>query len=1150
MVTLADEICRLSDEISDSFVSTFGTVLGSILFVLLSVAVSSYVALAVLVFIGFLVIHVRHLCKEATRSLRDQWLALPDCDPDKPRTPGTWPGTAFLDFSPPSPPNQAVCDPIANSADLSKDEKKKESSPEAKQKKIIGQIEAKHKKDVARLNEKYRKKLARLAKQHRRATKLKNKEVTDLQRRISDLDFDLKRSESSRARLSQLRSTSTDRYDKNLEIPGRIPTMSVRLPMPDFHISDVINRRKAQAPAPFNITFYEMPKTVFQSEASTSVAQSLPSATKTNEQPVASPVAVTSSTTLQAKRASIVQSSPSTRVQSTVPPPLPETKQSPAPSSSLVVTDPVSRCHIFHMLTSAPACAPSSAPPQIKSLVLMLARLRVCSTANASASSSPVPSPRTPTSAQSPILPPTQPIASPTVKPPPRTPERSPSPGTELPVVSRSESLSHYPTKSLPTSLSIIRSSSSTAVLIPDNYVKESDGDASDPGINSEDNNDEKNSDAQFPPLPDSDVKYEGDNADLNGREYVLPSLPDSDGEDDNENLKNRPENRGSVNAVDQQRLEKSLLDPLSAKTPTSSSPAPVVAKAEVHRAPITFVVSQEYKSHPAPEKLCRENFAGIQQSSGTKATVNFTRQTAYNDAACPEPGFQPSPSDASHNLIVLSDQMDVDDEKEYKSKEEDGEEDNMELDDPDVLRGGLVIPPDVEISSGSLDTPSRVQEMRIEPDVDMTDAPPKIQRPMDREVEMGDRPAPSSAPGANPGGKGEVAEMDVDTDDKQNQPSQKTRPTTSEKLSDALPSNHCSHPGTSRPQASNTASDRDTFGKAAPPDSKSEMKKPIFVIRRAPANSMVQPKKKSRHPHLEKRPQQPSTPTPQTKSSPTVSVPAPPSLINGSTPEGRITLFQMSGIRGSQAPFTPSLTPHARLIPDRPARKHSYDEVVGIDEDYDGDIDLSMPFDFDGPPRKILPLPTRALQAVSAVDDEARRQQALEAKRRWLLAQEQEAASRPEPAIEQLRGRPPPKEASKGVSARDDRLLLFGTPELRRELLHRLQALWHLLPKTEVDRIRLNNLRAKALAEWRELLKPAGRAKLPDNTYISRDAFEHEVDEWMRRVINLMSELNVIPYVGTFLHTWRESVARQEPLPEPNDDANKQSTTRNPKRR
>ncbi|GKT64732.1 LOW QUALITY PROTEIN: hypothetical protein ColTof4_07129 [Colletotrichum tofieldiae] len=288
MATLFDEVCRLSDEISNFFVRTFGIVHGAILFVLLSVAVSSYIALAVLVGIGFLTIHVGNLCKDATRSLRDQWLALPDCDPEKPRTPGTWPGTAFLDFLPPPPPNQAVCDPITDSADPSKDEKKKKkgSNFDAEQNKFMEQIEAKHKKDVAKLNDRYRKKLARLAKQHRHVTDLKDKEVADLKRRVDELDFDLKRSESSRARLSQLQSTSTDRYDKNMKIPGRIATMSVRLPMPDFHISDVIDRRKAQATPTFNVTFYKMPKTIVQFEAPVSAAQFPPSAIKAVEQSI------------------------------------------------------------------------------------------------------------------------------------------------------------------------------------------------------------------------------------------------------------------------------------------------------------------------------------------------------------------------------------------------------------------------------------------------------------------------------------------------------------------------------------------------------------------------------------------------------------------------------------------------------------------------------------------------------------------------------------------------------------------------------------------------------------------------------------------------------------------------------------------------
>ncbi|KAK1597473.1 uncharacterized protein LY79DRAFT_696190 [Colletotrichum navitas] len=168
---------------------------------------------------------------------------------------------------------------------------------------------------------------------------------------------------------------------------------------------------------------------------------------------------------------------------------------------------------------------------------------------------------------------------------------------------------------------------------------------------------------------------------------------------------------------------------------------------------------------------------------------------------------------------------------------------------------------------------------------------------------------------------------------------------------------------------------------------------------------------------------------------------------------------------------------------------------------------------------------------------NDLRRRRALEAKRRWLLAQEQEAAAAPEPAMEQFRNRPPPMVSSQGVSARENRLLLSGTAELRRELLHRLQALWPLLPKAEVDRVRLNNLRSKSLAEWRKLLNPAGKHALPDNTYIPRDAFEREAAEWMEKVVELMTKLKVIPEVGSLLETWRECVARQEPLPEPEDN-------------
>ncbi|KAK1972240.1 hypothetical protein LY78DRAFT_743177 [Colletotrichum sublineola] len=148
-----------------------------------------------------------------------------------------------------------------------------------------------------------------------------------------------------------------------------------------------------------------------------------------------------------------------------------------------------------------------------------------------------------------------------------------------------------------------------------------------------------------------------------------------------------------------------------------------------------------------------------------------------------------------------------------------------------------------------------------------------------------------------------------------------------------------------------------------------------------------------------------------------------------------------------------------------------------------------------------------------------------------------QEAAAAPDPTMEQFRNRPPPIVASQGVSARDNRLLLSGSFQLRRESLHRLQALWPLLPKSEADRVRLNTLRSKSLAEWRKLLNPAGKHTLPENTYIPRDAFEREAAEWMKKVVELMTKLRVIPEVGTLLETWRECVARQEPLPEPEDN-------------
>ncbi|KAJ0161907.1 hypothetical protein CTA2_5418, partial [Colletotrichum tanaceti] len=310
------------------------------------------------------------------------------------------------------------------------------------------------------------------------------------------------------------------------------------------------------------------------------------------------------------------------------------------------------------------------------------------------------------------------------------------------------------------------------------------------------------------------------------------------------------------------------------------------------------------------------------------------------------------------------------------------------------------------------------------------------------------------------------------------------------------------------------------------PKDKQPEAK--VIIFRRKPANPMIPRKKTAKSPCVKGLKQQNVNSTPQVGTSPSISVQAPPNLTSGSSSEGRIRLFQMTELQNALSLTTAQSLQHPQLFPSRPARKHKFDEVDAVEENHDEDIDL------DGPPRKIAPLPARAQKGPSAVDEETRRRLALEAKRRWLLAQEQAVISRPDPAVEHPRSRPPPQVASEGVSSRDDRLLLFESPELRQELLHKLQVLWPILPKDEVDRIRLNKLRSWALAEWRKLLNPTGKAKLPTNAYISMDSFEREVGNWMQRVVNMMVELNVVPEVNSILQKWREHVVQQGPRPEP----------------
>ncbi|KAK2063413.1 hypothetical protein LY76DRAFT_601780 [Colletotrichum caudatum] len=934
-----------------------------------------------------------------------------------------------------SPPNQAVCDPNTCASELSKDGKKKSSFEVAQMKK------------VKKLATQLRRKTSRLEYRHRQEHKTnprptkkqqneeQSREVEKLKSRIIELGAYLRTVEESRAELLQCQTTWTYPYDKDLEIPGRIPTICARLPVPEFRISDVIDRRKPKPAAPFNITFYSMPDTIIRPKASTPAARSLPSADKTTDQPVKQPV-----TSL-----AVVPSSVHSPVQSLVQ-----------------------------------SSAPSSIQSRIKSRARKLVRLQTKTKKNASVSSSSY----APTSRRRLSFAPTQPIAIPTVNLPDQIPKH-----TESPVTGKSEPLQpDAPSVPLPKSppQPLAQSPSTPPSLIhpnsqiaaPDSpavsknnrevsqkgekLAEESEKDASDYSIDSG-RDGEENRPCSLPSLQESD---EGDDSDTG-----------SDGEVSGNDHNNRPNNAGSVAPSVIQQLAETSSHSASAKEPPSTSfPVPTVIKHKVQGPSIT----------PLGDRM----EVDIQNENGPeedRAKIDAMDVDVQNEASGKE-------------CATAKTEMEVDAEND-NTKDETGK-DKMQV--------------DIENETGA--TKDEMQLDDLNPtqglkDVDMPDVSQKTPKPTSDDIEMRDGSIPSIP----------------NVIDKQN-----NQHTTAEQPSTPVPNGYRPQQVTPRPQASNV-SDETMSDKASSAAPRSEDQRQVIVIRRRPADPMVQ--RKPRTPRQQQRPPKPTTPTPQAGISPTVCIPGPPSLVSGAASEGTVTLFQISRARSSPKPATPSFKSSVRLFPDRPARKHKYDEMAGIDEDHGGDADLSMLFDVDRPPRKILPLPKRALQTLSAADDESRRQRALEAKRRWRLVQEQEAAAAPDPATEQFRDRPPPMVASQGVSARDNRLLLSESTELRKELLYRLQALWPLLPKAEVDRVRLNNLRSKSLAEWRKLLNPAGRHTLPENTYISRNAFEREAVEWMKKVVEPMTKLKVVPEVGSLLETWREMVARREPLPEPGEN-------------
>ncbi|KAK2023503.1 hypothetical protein LX32DRAFT_627901 [Colletotrichum zoysiae] len=875
MDSFLDWVGLRAEKMLDLLIDLFGIVFGSIIYGLLWMTGFSSIGFTLWIIVGSLVLGARKLFRGASRSLKAQWRALSESDPDKPRIPEVRSRR----------PSYAVCDPITDSSDPSKDGKKKSSFEVAQMKKV--------KKFATRL----RRKTSRLEYKHRQEhktnprptrnnqqTEEQSSEVEKLKSRIIELGAYLRAVEESRAELLQRQTTWTYPYDKDLEIPGRLPTISARLPVPEFRISDVIDRRKAKAAAPFNITFYSMPNTIVRPKASTLAVRSLPSADKTIDQPVKHPV----------------------------------TSLAVVPSS---VHSPVQ--------SSAQSSAQPSIQSRIKSRARKLVRLQTKMRKNAPVSSSPY----APTSRRYLSFAPTQPIAI-------------PSPNSQI---------------SAPDSPAVSENNREVSQK-GDKLAEESEKDASDYSINSE-RDSEENRSCPLPSLQESDegdgksgdgnltLLPGSDDNNIDRRNDVFPPLPDSDagsdGEASDEDQSNRPNNAGSVARPVIQQLAETLSHTEPAKEPPSTSlPVPAVIKPTVQGPSITPLgnwMEVDIQNENGPEE--------------GRAKTDAMDVDAQNEASGKE-------------CATAKDEMEVDVEND-KTKDETGK-DKMEV--------------DIENETGAttdemqLDHENPIQGPK---DVDMPDVSQKTPKPTSDDIEMRDGSI-SSIP--NVIGK------------------QNNQNTTAEQPSTPVPNRYRPQQATPRPQASNV-SDKTMSDKASFPAPRSRDQRPVIVVRRRPADPM------------------------------------------------------------------------------------------------------------------------------------SRRQRALEAKRRWRLAQEQEAASAPDPATEQFRNRPPPMVASQGISARDNRLLLSESTELRKELLHKLQALWPLLPQAEVDRVRLNNLRSKALAEWRKLLSPAGKHTLPENTYISRDAFEREAAEWMKKVAELMTKLKVVPESGPLLETWRETVARREPLPEPGDD-------------
>ncbi|KAK2048138.1 hypothetical protein LZ31DRAFT_459300 [Colletotrichum somersetense] len=855
-----------AEKMLDLLIDLFGIVFGPIIYGLLWTTGFSLIGFALWVVLGSLVLVARKLSRDASRSLKAQWRALSESDPNKPR----------IHEVRSRRPSYAVCDPITDSSDPSKDGKKKSSFEVAQVKKV--------KKFATRL----RRKTSRLEYRHRQEHKTnpqptrknqqieeQSSEVEKLKSRIIELSAYLRTVEESRAELLQRQTTWTYPYDKDLEIPGRIPTICARLPVPEFRISDVIDRRKAKPAAPFNITFYSMPNTIVRPKASTPAVRSLPSADKTIDQPVKQPV--TSLATVPSSLIAI----PSVNLPGQIP------KHTESPVTG--ISEPLQ--------PAAPSVPLPKSPPQ-----------------------PPAQSPSTPPS----LIHPNSQISAP-----------------DSPAVS--ENNWEVSQKG-------------------DKLAEESEKDAPDCSINSE-RDSEENRSCLLPSLQESDEgdgKSEdgnltllpgSDDNNIDGRNDAFPPIPDldagSDGEASDEHQSNRPNNAGSVTPPVIQQLAETLSHTAPAKEPPSTSfPVPAVIKPKVQGPSITPLGNR------MEVDIQNENEPGEDS-----AKIDAMDVDARNEASGKE-------------CATAKDEMEVDVEND-KTKDETGK-DKMEV--------------DVENETGA--TTDEMQLDDLNPtqgpkDVDMPDVSQKTPKPTSDDIEMRDGSIPSIP---NVIGK------------------QNNQHTTADQPSTPMPNQCRPQQAAPRPQASNV-SDKTMSDKASSPAPQSRDQRPVIVIRRRPADPM------------------------------------------------------------------------------------------------------------------------------------SRRQRALEAKRRWRLAQEQEAAAAPDPATEQFRNRPPPMVASQGISARDNRLLLSESTELRKELLRKLQALWPLLPRAEVDRVRLNNLRSKSLAEWRKLLSPAGKHALPENTYISRDAFEREAAEWMKEVVELMTKLKVIPEVGSLLETWREMAARREPLPEPGDN-------------